>query len=77
MHAKRPGPEGQNSAVRGGCAAGGKRQVAVRYPGDGVVVLLDAVVRFLQARRLKRRLAHQQRVPESEGKKKKVVLEST
>lgn len=34
------------------------------YPGDGVVVLLDAVVGLLQAGSLKWGLTHQQSVPE-------------
>lgn len=37
--------------------------VCATHPGDGVVVLLDAVVRLFQAGRLKRGFAHQQRVP--------------
>lgn len=37
------------------------------HPGDGVVVLLDAVVRLFQAGRLERGFAHQQSVPGTNG----------
>lgn len=55
-----PQVEGDEEGLTGECDRGGV--VAPAHPGDGVVVLLDAVVRLLQAGRLERRFAHQQGV---------------